>query len=345
MRGADSAGERDASLLRRCERIAEEVLFPAALQVDEADTVPAAHLDLFADEGLYGLAADRDVGGLGIGLDTALRVVEMFSGACLSTTFVWLQHHSTVLALAGATGSAGSALRERWLGPLATGAVRAGIALAGARPGPPPLRATPVPGGWSFDGEVPWVTGWTMIDVVQTAARDAEDNIVFGLLDATESETLRARRQRLTAVHASNTVTLRFREHVVPAERVIASVPQREWLAKDAAGLRFNGSLPLGLTARCCALLGASPLDDELVAARTALDDAGAAELPAARAGAAELAMRAASALVTATGSGAALRDSQAQRLAREALFLLVFASRPAIKESLLDRFTGGPGG
>jgi hypothetical protein len=51
--------------------------------------------------------------------------------------------------------------------------------------------------------------------------------------------------------------------------------------------------------------------------------------------------MQAAAALVAVQGSRAILVDEHPQRLAREALFLLVFASRPAIKERLSRRLTG----
>ena len=57
--------------------------------------------------------------------------------------------------------------------------------------------------------------------------------------------------------------------------------------------------------------------------------------LPVARAAACELALRATAALVVGQGSTAILADQDAQRLAREALFLLVFGSRPAIRQSL----------
>jgi Acyl-CoA dehydrogenase, C-terminal domain len=60
-----------------------------------------------------------------------------------------------------------------------------------------------------------------------------------------------------------------------------------------------------------------------------------------ARAAAADLAVRAAAALVVAAGSRSVLTDSPAQRLAREALFLLVLGSRPAIKENLTKLLIG----
>ncbi|HEY2791786.1 MAG TPA: acyl-CoA dehydrogenase, partial [Micromonosporaceae bacterium] len=101
-----------------------------------------------------------------------------------------------------------------------------------------------------------------------------------------------------------------------------------------------NGFLSLGLISRCCALIGPSPLDARLEAARADLVAADPATTPAARAQASELAMRAASMLAVSTGARAVLRDQQAQRLVREALFLLVFGSRPAIKAELLSRLS-----
>ena len=68
---------------------------------------------------------------------------------------------------------------------------------------------------------------------------------------------------------------------------------------------------------------------------RSALDDAGPPTMPAVRAAAAELAFRAAGALVIAGGSTSILAGAHPQRLAREAMFLLVFGSRPAIKANL----------
>jgi hypothetical protein len=67
------------------------------------------------------------------------------------------------------------------------------------------------------------------------------------------------------------------------------------------------------------------PLDGELLAARDALEAAPPETMPVARAAASELAMRTAAALVAAQGSRAILVGEHAQRLAREALFLLVF--------------------
>ena len=342
----------------RAEAMAEGVLFPAAAAVDRADRVPAAHLDLLAREGFYGVAAPPAEGGLGMAdLATAGHLLEVLASGCLATAFVWMQHHGAVLA---AAASDRPGLRPRWLGPLARGERRAGIALAGVRPGAASLRVRAEASGFRLDGEAPWVTGWGLIDTVYVAARDAADVVHFLLLDAVAGETLRVTRQRLVAAHASNTVTLRFTDHQVPADRLVSTQPYQQWAGGDAAGSALNGFLALGVARRCRQLLGSpesdttapdttapdttapdtTALDGELAACRAALLAADAGATPAARAAASELALRAAAQLTVHTGSRAVLLDNAAQRLLREAGFLLVFGSRPGIRDALAARLT-----
>ena len=85
---------------------------------------------------------------------------------------------------------------------------------------------------------------------------------------------------------------------------------------------------------------------------RERLDDALTADVAAmaqARAAASELTVRATAALAVQTGSTAVSVAAHPQRLAREALFLLVFGLRPAIKGALPRQlgaaFAGLPGG
>ena len=162
-------------VLSRARQIAEKVLLPDAMATDAADSVPAAHFEALASAGLYGLAGPSAAGGLDADLATFCTVTEIMASGCLATAFVWLQHHSAVRALAA---SANAALADQWLAPLCRGERRAGIALGGARPGAPLLRATPVRGGYVLDGSAPFVTGWDLIDVVYTVARDAGGTLV-----------------------------------------------------------------------------------------------------------------------------------------------------------------------
>ncbi len=321
-------------VVERARAIADDVLFPAAMATDAAGLVPVAHLDLLAREGLYGIGGPAEAGGLDLDLATTCEVVEALASGCLTTTFVWLQHRNPVRAVAA---SQTRGLAETWLEPLCRGDRRAGIALAGNRPGPPLLTYTRTSAGWSLSGEAPWVSGWGRIDVLLVAAR-RDDRVVTMLVDALATETLEVEPLRLVGADASGTVTLRFGDHPVSEDRVVGEEAHAAVLERDAGSLRLNGSLALGLAARCCALMGPGPLDDELIACRSGLDDAALDAVPAARARASELALRCAAALTVSGGSRSILTDHHAQRLAREALFLLVFGSRPPIRAELLRR-------
>jgi alkylation response protein AidB-like acyl-CoA dehydrogenase len=322
-------------IVERARGIAEDVLFPAAMATDASDLLPRSHLDLLAREGFYGIAGPSDAGGMDLDPSTTSDVVEALASGCLTTAFVWLQHRNPVRAVA-ASDTPG--LREAWLIDLCRGERRAGIALAGNRPGPPILRASPTTGGGVIvNGEAPWVSGWGRVDVILATARD-DDTVVSVLVDASAAPTLDVERARLVGANASGTVTLRFHDHRVPAERVVGREPHAGVLARDAAGLRLNGSLALGLVDRCCRLMGPGPFDRQLLEVRASLDRATPETLPTARAGASELAMRAATALTVADGSRSILAGRHPQRLAREALFLLVFGSRPAIRAELTRR-------
>jgi len=316
----------------RAGEIADDVLFPDAALVDRADRVPASHLDLLAQEGFYGAGLDDD-------LSLSAHLVETFAGGCLATAFVWLQHRGPLRAVAH---SDQPGVRATWLTPLASGEVRGGIAYSGARPGAVGLRAYQTAEGWRLDGAAAWVTGWDLIDVLHVAAVDDAGQVRFFLLDAVESDSLRTRPHELTAARASRTVTAIFRDHPVPADRFVAAQPYAGWSAREASGSALNGFLAVGVAARCLRLLGDAPIAVKLAAeledCRAALLAADATATPAARAAVSELAMRCATVLAVHTGSRSVLLDSPAQRLVREAAFLLVFGTRPAIRDELLHR-------
>jgi alkylation response protein AidB-like acyl-CoA dehydrogenase len=324
-------------LVATARRIADDVLFPAALDVDSADLVPRSHLDALAAAGLYGLWGPNDAGGLGADAVTGNRVVEALASGCLTTTFVLAQHQGVARQVAAASAE----IRDEWLVPLCRGDRRSGVAIAGIRPGADPLRARPSSYGWTLHGSVPWVTGWGLVDVVHVAALDDEGHVVWLLVDADRGPSLQVARQHLVACDASGTVTVTFEGHDVGQERCTGRTSYDEWQRADIDGLRGNGSLALGVAGRCAALLGSGKLMAEIDQAREhldALERHDADGMPGARAAASELCWRAAGELVVAAGGRSVLRDQHPQRLAREALFLLVFGSRPAIKTELLAR-------
>lgn len=330
-----------AAIVETAWRLADEVLFPAALETDAVDTVPRALLDALADAGLYGLRGPGWAGGMAADLDLICTVTEALASGCLTTAFVWSQHGGTPFVVA-AGGS--PALRD-WVEPLCRGAVRSGLALAGAQPGPDPLRAARLDGAWQLDGRCPWISGWGRVDVLHTAAVADDGSTVWMLVDARSSPSLRVVRTPLVALHATATVDAVFDGHRVPDERVTVITPPDDQPASGPApaALRIHAALALGVVARCGRLLGPSPLDAELAAVRETLATGGAEAVTEARAGAAELALRAAAALMSATGAASLRRDRHPQRLAREALFVSVFAASPGVRDAVLARLGATP--
>ncbi len=311
------------------------MLFPAAVATDASDVVPVALLDALAEAGLYGIVAPPDAGGQSADFGTLCAVLEALASGCLTTAFLWMQHIGLVRALAA---SADEDLRSRWLKPLASGQIRAGLALGGALP-KPSLRAERDGDDWRLDGVSPFVSGWGRIDVVHAAARSADDDIIWLIVDATGNDAIRAEPLRLAALNATSTVRVTFNSVPVSDDRVTGRQPASGVTPPEV--LRTHAALPLGVTARCCRLLGHTGLDAELAAVRTELDRLG-PRTAAARANAGELAVRAASAVMTAEGSRSLLATGQAQRLAREALFTLVYALRPDSRSTVLTKL-GAP--
>ena len=324
-----------AEFLSAAQQLADDVLFERALDVDASGEVPADNLDLFRDAGFYGLWTPQEVGGCGFDELDRLPILETLAGGCLTTAFVWAQHGGG--SANAARTPPGSAVHETWARALATGERRSGVAFAHVLRPEPCLFAERSAGGWVLRGVAPFVTGWGHIDAVLVAAHDA-DRLVWMLIPAAEARTLSSRRLRLAAVDSSVTVELHFGGHAVGDDEVVEVIDYSDWLSFYRLGLRTNGALMLGVASRALGLLGPSPLDAELEAARSALYAAGVDDMPECRAQVGHVGIRATSALVSSVGGRAITLAHHAQRLAREALFLLVQGQTAEIRAGHLHR-------
>jgi alkylation response protein AidB-like acyl-CoA dehydrogenase len=348
----DIVSEVTTHLVDLAREIADEVLFPSALDVDASGEIPDGHWRALADAGLYGIAAPLELGGPGLEFADVTEILEVMAGGCLATAFTWVQHHGVLAALAA---SQNTALRDDLAPALVAGRTRGGVAFAGAVPVPPRMRAERVEGGWRLSGHAPFVSGWGVIDVLQVSAGDVDSgDIVAGIIPAEPSPGITGvTRQSLFVADATNTVALEVDGLVIPDDRIVSRITRADFTAAQNFGSRLNGTLPIGLVRRCAALLEVAGRTSEAQALRADADgirgrlDAGlgdSARLLEARADGAELAVRAAAALVVSDGGSALLTSSPAQLLARYATFTLVAASRPELKRSLVQRFSHGSG-
>jgi len=353
----------------RARAVADDVLFPRAQATDGAQLVPAGNLDALRDAGLFGLQGPDDVpGGLGAGHVEARPVLEAVAGGCGATAFVWAQHHGAVRRVSGGDGPA----RDVWLPRLCDGSTLAGIGFAYLRrPGPAPVRASRVDGGWRLDGEAPWITGWGLIEALVVMAR-ADDGSVVTIVVGRPGDhaSLHAGEpQALAVMGATGTVTLAFDALEVPDRDVVGVQSDEAWRRRDRTGSALPPAAPLGIADRAIRLLGereapeamqaASALAADLASRRGTADDIARAVTAAMAsgdgpleeafvAGAVErdrgldLARRATDALVAASGGRAMSLEHPAQRLSREATFYLIQAQTGDLRAASLLRTARG---
>ncbi|CAM5327769.1 Acyl-CoA dehydrogenase, short-chain specific [Streptomyces rochei] len=343
-------------LVTEARRLADGLLAPCAQRVDQ-DGVPASHLDAVRRGGLLGVSAPEEFGGAAAPDSVAREIAEILAGACCSTWFVQTQHHTPVRLLAGA--APGLAARERFLRPLATGELLAGIAYAHVRAFPRvPVRARVDRDGVRFDGTVPWYTGWGLNDVMLLAGVTEADEVVFAFADAREQPGLRPSPPlRLAALTAARTVSLELDGLRVPAENVVRRTPRAEFARVDVPRSANASPAVFGVARAALDLLGDTPDErgaaeslrvglDEVRARAYALADHPVAhehveERLALRTRAYDLMRAATTAAVVAGGGRATSLDSPAQRLAREAMFLLVQGQTAPVRRAHLAALSG----
>jgi alkylation response protein AidB-like acyl-CoA dehydrogenase len=347
-------------LVTAARRLADGLLAPDAERVD-AEGVPASHLAALVDAGMAGMTAPVAAGGAGAPPAVFREVIELLAGADLSTWFVLAQHYTPVARVAAA------GRRPDLLAELVSGRALAGVAFAHLRRLPHrAVTATPLAGGaYRLDGEAPWYTGWGLTDVAVVAGATEGGDVVFAALPAREAGGLTAGPpMRLAALSATRTVALALDGVVVPTADVIEVLPAQVWAATDRAVAVNATPMTFGVARRALDLLAAvdqpaarraaAGLRERLAGVRSTaygLVDAVPAGRPLAeadvarrlevRARAGRLAVDAATALVVAGAGRSMLLTSPAQRLLREAAFLLVQAQTAEARAAALDHFGG----
>jgi alkylation response protein AidB-like acyl-CoA dehydrogenase len=349
-------------LVTEARRLADGLLAPSAHRVDQ-DGVPVSHIEAVRASGLLGVSAPEEYGGAGARDAVAREVAEILAGACCSTWFVQTQHHTPVRLLTRA--EPGLPARERLLRPLATGELLGGIAYAHVRsPARVQVRATDERGGLRFDGTVPWYTGWGLNDVMLLAGVTEADEVVFAVTDARAQPGLRpSAPMRLAALTAARTVSVELDALWVPGDAVVLRTPREEFARVDVPRSTNTSPAVFGVARAALDLLGGTPdgrgaadalrarLDEVRTRAYALADHPvpheHVEERLALRTRAYDLMRTATTAAVVAGGGRAMSLDGPAQRLAREAMFLLVQGQTAPVRRTHLAALAGsgsGPG-
>ena len=353
------ATDLDAALARVRER---------ATGHDRRGSWPGDDLADLAAAGAARAAVPVEFGGDGASGREVALLTERIAAASLAVALVASQRDSAADFLAA---SDNGALRADLLPRLASGGAFATIGIAqlttSRQGGPPALRATPDGdggrgGGYVLDGTVPWSTGADHADFIVVGAALGDGRQVLAALPTDLPGVSPDAPFPLAAMSASHTGAVRLDavrlspRHLLagPAANVLASRAERR-AAGRAAG---QESAPLGQSylatghARAALdLISAhdSPaarsahaaLSDQLAATRARLlnfppDGEDPEAGPRLRAECAELSLRAANVAVALYKGSALSLDHPAQRLAREAMFLLVWSCpNPVIEHTV----------
>ncbi len=333
-------------------RYAEEVLRPAALDVDRG-AVPASTIDDLRTLGALNHLAPVTCGGAGLGRDDDRRLHEILAGACFTTWLVWAQHASQ-FPLAVAAPAPGPAV-----GRLLRGELLAGAATSDVRRYPDRyVAATRTRADWTFDGTLTWVSGWGLIDAITVAAVDPETaTVVTALIPV--GDHMRATPLTLSVVPGSRTFRVRLTAAPVPAENVLLVQTFAEWRAADVATTCDARPYYFGLATTVLRELAADPSPParhvatvwepriaQLRADAYGLADEATATGDGTHRAADRLAVKVAGgealgtltrALVVAHSGRAVSADDTAQLHARSAMFTLIQAQSATVREAQLS--------
>ena len=333
-----------------------------AIEIDQnADVLREALSALCAANGMA-LRRPNAYGGPEMPEQEFRQFQEQSARASGTFSFLMTQHQTAVSML---TKCKNEALKTEYLPKMANGEKLVGIGFSQLRrPGDPIFRATPVSGGYVFEGHVPWITGWTFYPEFLGGAALPDGQAVFAILpfsaqEAKGGKITLSEPMRLAAMETALTVTADFENWFVPEDRIVFIQPANWAKNNDLVNIVLQGHFAIG-----CALAGLDTLklaaekksnpaildahqalSEELESLRekTREVERGETEMTtdekyALRAWAIELAVRCAHAAVVASGGAANSVQHHAQRIYREALVFSVSAQTEPIQRATLER-------
>jgi alkylation response protein AidB-like acyl-CoA dehydrogenase len=321
----------------------------------ERDGVDRARMDRLAAIGLHAITGPADYGGAPPAVYR--RVSELLAGSDTTTWFVWYQHG---VACRSVTSSTNEALRARRLGQLCAGLTQGSVAFSHLRRPGRSVVAERDGSGWRLSGRAPWCTGYGITDVVVLGAvtDERDERVLRVVVPLTLAPGISITPMELVAADGSRTVEIMLDGYRVNAEEVVELMPRQQWAYDDALATANVQPATFGITE--AALTGLAEIDEDTAEtilagvlrcraacyelADSPATDADFGDRVAVRAEALLRMVEATTALVAASGGAGVRSDNMAQRLARQALLLLVFAQSQTVRTATLAAITKAHG-
>ncbi len=338
-----------------------ERLRATAEAVDQAGNWPQAELDALAAAGAMKWAVPREFGGEDCSaLELYLRY-EAIAGDTLTLALILSQRDSAVAMIDSADQWV---VRGGMLKRLANNELFITVGIAqlttSRQGGPPVLRAAHAGGGYRIDGYIPWATGAAQAEIIITGAvLDDGGQILFALPTGSEGVTVDPP-MPLVSLRASWTTRIACDGVTISGSQLLRSpVPsalagRKKSIALGQAFLGTGlcrGALDLIEAHNSAAARQASERFGEqlqklrqrvLELSAEGREEGAAAAAGEIRAACNDLALRITHAAVTLYKGTALLTTHPAQRLAREALFLLVWSCPNPVIDCTVELLSSG---
>ncbi|KKD35466.1 acyl-CoA dehydrogenase family protein [Limnoraphis robusta] len=311
--------------------------------------------------GVLALRVPQQWGGKQVSAEDFAQFQELIARYSGALAFLQTQHQSAAGML---MQSSNSALKDAYLPDMSYGKITVGVGFSQLRrSGKPTIIAKEVSGGYEINGEVPWVTGWTIFQEFIIAATLPDGRAVFGLvplenLNTSPGEIKLSSPMSLCAMTSTNTVTASLTQWFLPEEKVV-SIKAAGWIAENDE----KNALKASFFALGCARAGLDILEttfqkkgftfiqetvnilmEELNQCRTKIQQAqenpslSLAEKYQLRAWAINLAVRCSHGAVIASSGAANLSQHHAQRVYREALVYSISGQTKGLMEASLKQ-------
>jgi alkylation response protein AidB-like acyl-CoA dehydrogenase len=329
-------------------------LAAGAENADRLSDWPEESMDAIRSAGILAGPVPKEYGGGGHNRAETLRGGELIASACLTTAFILAQQEAVV----GLLQKSPAHLQDRYLRGVAAGKFYLSVGLShlttSRQDRGPYLRAAPIAGGgFTLDGEIPWVTGADRAGAMVGGATLPDGSQVVFIQPAGQTGVTTTPPLLLSSFNGSRTSHARYQCVTLSPEQIMMG-PAQQVLGKSAgAGLETSGPA-IGLATAATAYLRregvnrpaiadhATHFETSLVAARQKLyalammEEPDPEAVPALRVESSRLALQATQvALLVAKGAGF-VATHPTQRWARQALFFLVWSCTPEVVDELL---------
>jgi alkylation response protein AidB-like acyl-CoA dehydrogenase len=198
-------------------------------ELEEAGATCAAQLDRMASTGVMAWGIPNDCDGLEMSAAEQVAGFERLASACLVSTFVLSQRNAAVSRI---VASDNEPLRAELLPKLARHELMATVGISHLTTSrqhlkTPAVRAEPQGNGFRFDGDVPWVTGAAISDLVLTGGTLADGRQLLALIPTKAVDVTVGKAPPLLALNASQTASLTLSGTFVDRKQIVAGPIER----------------------------------------------------------------------------------------------------------------------